>query len=92
MKKWIIRTFGLKGSWVWAKKQMLKGGAVRCKHWTGALRFRIDSPENTLLQASFHRGNLRNDKEEWETSNHHLNFENFTDYELIETEETNNAN
>lgn len=29
MKNWIIRTFGLKGSWKWAKKQMLNGEIVR---------------------------------------------------------------
>lgn len=97
MKKWIIKTFGLKGSWKWAKKQMMKGKMVRCKHWTGALKYRI-SPEieidfytnqprpSTLLQANYTRTNkqLKNSKSIWETSNHHLSYEDFTDYEIFE--------
>jgi hypothetical protein len=90
MKNWIIRTFGLKGSWKWAKKQMMKGEMVRCKHWTGALKYRV-KPEmindvwgenptpSTLLQANYTRKNIR----AWETSNHHLSFEDFTDYEVF---------
>lgn len=34
MKKinnWIIRTFGLRGSWSWAKKQMLNGAIIKRK-------------------------------------------------------------
>lgn len=81
MKDYIIRVFGLKGSWSWAKKQMMKGFAVRCRHWSGVLRLKIDSPENTLLQSSFTGGkDLMNRIEEWETSNHFLSYENFTDY------------
>jgi hypothetical protein len=75
-----IRFFRLKGSWYWAKKQMLKGKKVRCSHWSGALVLRIDSPENQLLQANFHRVNR---DEKWETSNHHLSYELFTDYEVV---------
>ena len=41
MKNWIIITFGLKGSWKWAKKQMMQGKMVRCKHWSGALKYRV---------------------------------------------------
>lgn len=32
MKKinnWVIRTFGLRGSWSWAKKQMLNGAIIK---------------------------------------------------------------
>lgn len=97
MKNWIIRTFGLKGSWKWAKKQMMQGKMVRCKHWSGALKYRL-SPEmvsdvygqnpkpSTLLQANFTRENkqLENGKPLWETSNHHLSYEDFTDYEVFE--------
>ena len=84
--KIIIRFFGLKGSWKWAKKQMMKGKIVRCKHWTGTLKLRIDSPENSLLQSNFtskpepiHKGDRL-----WETSNHFLRYEDFTDYEVFE--------
>lgn len=93
MRNWIIRTFGLKGSWSWAKKQMLKGKMVRCKHWSGALKYRIsledlcqgDGSKSTLLQANytrksevFHKGDKL-----WETSNHHLCYEDFTDYQIF---------
>ena len=86
MKDLIIRTFGLKGSWKWAKKQMLNGKIVRCKHWSGALKLRIDSKENKLLQANFtrtpepiHKGGRL-----WETSNWHISYEDYTDYEIFE--------
>mgnify|MGYP003412225069 FL=1 len=87
MKKWLIRNLGLKGSWSWAKKQMLNGKMVRCKHWTGALKLKIDNPENQLLQCCFWR-----DKRKvvepfynlWETSNHFLSYEDNTDYEVFE--------
>lgn len=32
MKKindWVIKTFGLRGSWSWAKKQMLNGAIIK---------------------------------------------------------------
>lgn len=96
MKNWIIRTFGLKGSWKWAKRQMFKGEMVRCKHWTGSLKYRI-SPEiengidgktpkqSTLLQANFTRRNkrLENGQPLWEASIYHFSYENFTDYEVF---------
>lgn len=95
MKNWIIKTFGLKGSWKWAKKQMMNGEIVRCKHWSGALKFRV-SPEiehgldgktptpSTLLQCNFTRTKKpENGERIWETSNHHLSYEDFTDYEIF---------
>jgi len=80
MKKWIIITFGLKGSWSWAKHQMLKGRIVRCKHWTGTLKLCIDTPENALLRRTFSR-----DLEDavWEDATHHLTREQHTDYEVV---------
>jgi hypothetical protein len=85
MKKTIIKFFGLKGSWTWAKKQMLNGKVVRCKHWSGALKLKIDSKENTLLQCTFQRLNQQkqNGTPIWETSNHHLSYEDFIDYEVV---------
>ena len=96
MKKWIIINLGLKGSWKWAKKQMMKGEIVRCKHWSGALKYRV-SPEieldvygknpkpSTLLQCNYTRTRkpLKNGQPLWETSNHHLCYEDFTDYEVF---------
>ena len=96
LKNWIIRKFELKGSWGWAKKQMMKGHVVKCKHWSGALKYRI-SPEiimdefgrnprkSTLLQANFVRDiNSSRFNSGWETSNHHLSYEDFTDYEIVQ--------
>ena len=82
MKKWIIKTFGLKGSWKWAKKQMMNGEIVRCEHWAGSLKLKIDSPEITLLQFNFttHQKTLHVEDKLWETANHHLSYEEFTDY------------
>ena len=87
MKKWLIRNLGLKGSWSWAKKQMLNGKMVRCKHWTGALKLKIDNPENQLLQCCFWRDKRKAvgpPHKLWETSNHFLNYEDNTDYEVFE--------
>lgn len=86
MKSYIIRLFGLKGSWAWAKKQMMNGKIVRCSHWAGTLKLRIDSKENTLLQSNFTRKPepLHSRDKLWETSNHHLSYENYTDYEVFE--------
>ena len=95
MKNSIIRLLGLKGSWKWAKKQMFKGEMVRCRHWPGALKYRI-SPKiyndlngneykSTLLQANYTRKNkqLENGQPLWETSNYHFSCEKFTDYEVF---------
>lgn len=96
IKKYLIRKLGLRGSWAWAKRQMMNGEIVRCKHWSGALKYRV-SPEieygidgktpkpSTLLQANFTRTNkpTKNGSPLWETSNHHLSYENFTDYEIF---------
>ena len=86
MRNWIIRNLGLKGSWTWAKRQMMNGKIVRCGHWDGALKLKIDSKENTLLLSNFTRESkvLHKVDKLWETSNHHISYENFTDYETFE--------
>lgn len=41
MKKindWVIKTFGLRGSWSWAKKQMLNGAIIKRKATTGTYK------------------------------------------------------
>lgn len=85
MKHWLIIKLGLKGSWSWAKRQMYKGEIVRCKHWSGALKLKIESAENPLLQSCFFRDNKgpANGIKLWESSTHHLCYENFTDYEIV---------
>jgi|WetSurMetagenome_2_1015567.scaffolds.fasta_scaffold449623_2 hypothetical protein len=81
IRLFVVRILGLRGSWGWAKKQMLKGRIVRCSHWSGTLKYRIDTRKNTLLQCSFSKdmNNLQ-----WETSNHFLCYEDLTDYEIVE--------
>lgn len=80
-----IRSFlGLKGSWKWAKKQMLQGKVVRSKSWSGTLKLRIDDSENKLLQQCFWRENVEPPHGKlWETSNHFLSVEDKTDYEVV---------
>ncbi len=82
MIKAVIRLLGLKGSWKWAKKQMLNGSVVRCKHWSGTLIQKIDSRENGLLQMGYYKRDETNRELEWETSNHFMSYEDFTDYEV----------
>ncbi len=86
MKRWIIATLGLKGSWRWAKKQMMKGRIVRCEHWVGELKLRIDNKTNTLLQSNFTTTPepVHEHQKLWETSNHFLSYENYDDYVVFE--------
>lgn len=85
MKNWIIRTLGLKGSWSWAKRQMFKGNVVRSKSWVGALKLRVDSYENGLLQCCFWSENKKPPHGKmWDTSNHFPKKEDLTDYEIVE--------
>jgi hypothetical protein len=56
MKKindWVIRTFGLRGSWSWAKKQMLNGAIIKRKATIGTYKIAIDNDKNRLLVATW---------------------------------------
>lgn len=86
MKKYFIRVLGLKGSWKWAKKQMLRGKVVRSKGWRGTLKLKVDSPENGLVYNSYYAENVHPvEGKLWEKSNHFLSQELLTDYEIVET-------
>ena len=76
---------------------MMQGKMVRCKHWSGPLKYRVSTEmekdiygqnprRSTLLQANFTRKNkqLENGQPLWVTSKHHLSYEDFTDYEVFE--------
>lgn len=55
MKKindWVIKTFGLRGSWSWAKKQMLNGAIIKRKATAGTYKIAIDNDKNRLLVAT----------------------------------------
>ena len=88
MKEYIIRLFGLKGSWKWAKKQMMNGEIVRCKHWAGALKLTIDTPFNGRLMSNFTRTPINiNDQPLWDNAVHHISYEEFTDYVIFKWED-----
>lgn len=56
MKKindWVIKTFGLRGSWSWAKKQMLNGAIIKRKATAGTYKIAIDNDKNRLLVATW---------------------------------------
>ena len=79
IKNTLIRFFGLKGSWSWAKRQMKKGKIIRAKHWTGSMKIKIDHPSNPILLATWDRSHPY----KWERCPHSLNDENAIDYETI---------
>lgn len=83
MKNWFIRTFGLPGSWSWAKRQMRKGHVVSCRGFSGTVKYRISDIEtnNTLLQWDFSK---RANKHNWHRANHFLVDEERTDWYVYE--------
>jgi hypothetical protein len=74
MKNWIIRTFSLKGSWNWAKKQMLNGYTLKHKGISGAMEIAIDDPDNKRLVWRFGKN------DNWGSANHFLSDEIITTY------------
>lgn len=80
MKKinnWVIRTFGLRGSWSWAKKQMLNGAIIKRKATTGTYKIAIDNNENRLLVATWDH---LDQNPVWERCPHNLSDEDAVDY------------
>lgn len=55
MRNWIIRIFGLKGSWDWAVRQMLDGAMVTKKSGTGVLKYRLSRDDQNRLEWDFSR-------------------------------------
>ena len=53
MIKWIIRHFGLRGSFLWACRQMKKGRIVKLKYTTGAVKLRFDTEGQGRIQWAF---------------------------------------
>lgn len=67
MKNWIVRTFGLRGSWTWACRQMDKGCCVRPACATGSVKYKIDHEHQRRIVWSFeHNPKSWSD---WETAN-----------------------
>ena len=53
MIKWIIRFFGLKGSWSWACRQMDKGFIVYRTTDTGSAKYRLDCEGQRRIEWAF---------------------------------------
>lgn len=80
MKKindWVIRTFGLRGSWSWAKKQMLNGAIIKRKATIGTYKIAIDNDKNRLLVATWDH---LDQSPVWERCPHSLLDEDAVDY------------
>ncbi len=65
--KWIRRTFGLRGSWRWACKQMERGYIVRRATDTGAAKYRLDLEGQRRIQWAYTR-TPEAAKQEWNTA------------------------
>lgn len=81
MKKWIIKTFGLRGSWRWACKQMERGKLVRPNHATGAVKYKLDCENQRRILWTFRR-NPQTEKD-WESANIFLSDFEATDWVCV---------
>ena len=53
LNNYIIRIFGLKGSWKWACNKMLQGCIVRRSTDTGAAHYKLDNTNNQLIKWAY---------------------------------------
>lgn len=53
MRRWLVRTLGLPGSWTWACRQMRAGRCVRPASASGAVRYRLDVEGQERIEWSF---------------------------------------
>lgn len=68
MIKFLIRLFGLKGSWKWAVRQMLKGKIVRPASATGSVKYRFSTDKQNRIQYTFQHG-MHSKDFVWENAN-----------------------
>jgi protein involved in temperature-dependent protein secretion len=59
IKKFLIKFFGLRGSWSWAVRQMKKGHIVYPKYVTGCVKYRFSIDGQDRIQWSFQRDETR---------------------------------
>lgn len=78
---WIIRFFGLKGSWKWACKQMERGEWVRPAHATGSVKYRIDNETQGRIVWTFKREPIGN--KDWGNANIFLSDFDATDWVCV---------
>jgi len=84
MFKWIIKFFGLRGSWAWACRQMEKGKVVRPASATGTVRYKLDNENQGRILWSFpHRKDPLGKKEKWENANIFLSDFSSTDWVCV---------
>jgi hypothetical protein len=55
MWNWIVKTFGLKGSWKWAVKQMRAGHIIRPGSATGTVKYRLDREKQERICWNFNQ-------------------------------------
>lgn len=66
MKNWLVKTFGLKGSWAWAVHQMKSGAIIRPSGATGSVRYRLSPDGQNRVEWTFSRDAT---SESWENAN-----------------------
>ena len=75
--KWIIRLLGLRGSWKWACRQLMKGHVVYPLRATGAVQYALDDEHQKRLLWRF--GN----NDEWQNANFFLRDQLRTDWVVM---------
>lgn len=78
---WIIRFFGLKGSWKWACKQMERGAWVRPAHAAGSVKYKLDYENQRRIVWTFKRDPIEN--KDWENANIFLSDFEATDWVCV---------
>lgn len=86
MINWIIRFFGLKGSWMWACRQMDAGNIIRPASASGGIKYRLDPEAQRRIQWTFHRFPTEN--RDWESAKIFLSDFEDTDWALWQQEPT----
>lgn len=76
----IVKFFGLKGSWKWACKQMLCGKIVYRKTDTGSAKYKLDTENQGRICWHFTSNPISSDI--WETAYIFLSDFNCTDWEI----------
>jgi len=81
MINFIIRLFGLKGSWGWAVRQMKAGKIVRPSTATGTVKYKLDHEGQGRICWNFSR--ILTGRDSWENANVFLSDFKRTDWILF---------
>lgn len=74
----LIRFLRLRGSWHWAQRQLLQGKIITCEHFSGSLKYKLDSVENGRLMQSY----SSRQPYMWESANWFVDNGYYTDYKI----------